>query len=163
MKFKAAERSVFGCNVINSLEREAVETEIEHAKWLVWHGKGSKAVARLKALDARLMKRPGYECSTLWWNIQGVAGYVHNNRGLVNYARRYHKGLPISSSIAESAVNQVVSLRMAKTGRCAGQMRARICWPRCGCTKSTASCDHAPCPCHFGHPSLSTIPGGTRT
>jgi hypothetical protein len=34
---------------------------------------------------------------------------------------------------------------------------------RCGCTKSTASCDHAPYPCHFGHLSLSTIPGGTRT
>jgi hypothetical protein len=33
---------------------------------------------------------------------------------LVNYGERYRKGLPISSSIAESAVNQVVSLRMAK-------------------------------------------------
>ena len=33
---------------------------------------------------------------------------------LVNYGRRHHKGLPISSGIAESAVNQVVSMRMAK-------------------------------------------------
>ena len=33
---------------------------------------------------------------------------------MVNYAARYRKGLPISSGIAESAVNQVVSLRMAK-------------------------------------------------
>jgi hypothetical protein len=40
-----------------------VETEIEHAKWLVWHGKGSKAVGRLKALDDRLLKREGYEFS----------------------------------------------------------------------------------------------------
>ena len=30
------------------------------------------------------------------------------------YGARYYKGLPISSSIAESAVNQVVSHRMAK-------------------------------------------------
>ena len=37
MKFKAAQRSVFGSKVITSLERE-------HAKWLVWHGKGSQAV-----------------------------------------------------------------------------------------------------------------------
>jgi hypothetical protein len=33
---------------------------------------------------------------------------------LVNYGARHRKGLPISSSIAESAVNQVVSHRMAK-------------------------------------------------
>ena len=32
----------------------------------------------------------------------------------MNYGARYYKGLPISSSIAESAVNQVVSHRMAK-------------------------------------------------
>ncbi|AXF05618.1 hypothetical protein CUJ88_44920 (plasmid) [Paraburkholderia hospita] len=33
---------------------------------------------------------------------------------LVNYGVRHCKGLPISSSIAESAVNQSVSHRMAK-------------------------------------------------
>ena len=33
---------------------------------------------------------------------------------LVNYGARHRKGLPISSSIAESAVNLVVSHRMAK-------------------------------------------------
>ncbi len=32
----------------------------------------------------------------------------------MNYGARYRKGLPISSSIAESAVNQVVSRRVAK-------------------------------------------------
>jgi hypothetical protein len=32
----------------------------------------------------------------------------------INYGARYEKGLPISSGIAESAVNQVVRLRMAK-------------------------------------------------
>ena len=46
MKFKAAKRSVFGSKMIDSLDRESVETEIDHAKWLVWHGKGSKAVGR---------------------------------------------------------------------------------------------------------------------
>ena len=63
MKFKAAQRSVFGSKMIGSLEWESVVTEIEHAKWLVWHGKGSKAVGRLKALDDRLLKREGYEFS----------------------------------------------------------------------------------------------------
>jgi hypothetical protein len=33
---------------------------------------------------------------------------------LVNYGARRHRGLPIASSIAKSAVNEVVSHRMAK-------------------------------------------------
>jgi hypothetical protein len=52
----------------------------------------------------------------LYWNLQKVTGYIRDNPGLVNYATRHHKGLPVSSSIAESAVNQLVSLRMAKKG-----------------------------------------------
>ena len=115
MKFKTAERSVFGSQFIDSMEREAIEQTIHRAKWLVWHGKGRKSVARIKALDALLLARQGYECSTLWWNLRRLYFYIDNNAGtLVNYCARYRKGLPISSSIAESAVNQVVSHRMAK-------------------------------------------------
>ena len=114
MKFKAAERSVFGSKFIDSLEREGIEQQIRRAKWLVWHGKAGKAVARLMELDQSLLAGPEYEFGTLWWNLHGVAGYIRDNPGLVNYARRHHKGLPVSSSIAESAVNQVVSFRMAK-------------------------------------------------
>ena len=115
MKFKAAENSVFGSETIEPLQRDLVKTEIEHGKWLVWHGKGGKSVARIKALDALLMERKGYEYSTLWWNLHRLYCYIDNNAStLVNYGARYHKGLPISSSIAESAVNQVVSHRIAK-------------------------------------------------
>jgi len=71
MKFKVAQRSVFGSKMIGSLERVSVETEIGHAKWLVWHGKGSKAVERIKALDARLLAREGYEFSMLSMNLHG--------------------------------------------------------------------------------------------
>ena len=92
-----------------------METEITHAKWLVWHGKGSKAVERIKALDSRLLAREGYEFKTLWWNLNRVSSYLRNNaHTLVNYGTRHRKRLPVSSSIAESAVNQVVSYRMAK-------------------------------------------------
>jgi hypothetical protein len=115
MKFKAAENSIFGSATIAPLEREVVKTEIDHAKWLVWHGKGRKSVARVKALDVSLLAIKGYERSTLWWNLRRLYCYIDNNAGtLVNYGARYRKGLPISSSIAESAVNQVVSQRMAK-------------------------------------------------
>ncbi|CAE6857514.1 hypothetical protein R69927_07340 [Paraburkholderia domus] len=115
MKFQAAQRSVFGSKMIDSMDQESVETEITHAKWLVWHGKGSKAVERIRALDSRLLAREGYEFKTLWWNLNTVSSYLRNNaHTLVNYSARHRKGLPISSSIAEFAVNQVVSHRMAK-------------------------------------------------
>jgi hypothetical protein len=53
--------------------------------------------------------------STLWWNVRKAYGYIQGHTPyLVNYGARYRKGLPISSSIAESAVNEVVSLHMAK-------------------------------------------------
>lgn len=45
---------------------------------------------------------------------QGLVVPRSNDSYLVNYGRRYRKRLPISSAIAESAVNQVVSSRMAK-------------------------------------------------
>ena len=96
-------------------ERIAVETEIDHAKWLVWHGKSRRSASRIKALDATLLAKEGYEHSTLFWNLRRLYFYIENNAGtLVNYGMRYYKGLPISSSIAESAVNLVVSHRMAK-------------------------------------------------
>jgi hypothetical protein len=51
----------------------------------------------------------------LWWNLRGTCWYLQSNAPyLVNYGRRYWRGMPISSSIAESAVNEVVSLRCAR-------------------------------------------------
>ncbi len=84
MKFKAAERSMFGSKFIDSLEREGIEQQIRRAKWLVWHGKAGKAVARLMEVDQSLLARPAYEFGTLWWNLHGVAGYIRDNPGLVN-------------------------------------------------------------------------------
>jgi len=77
MKFKAAQRSVFGSKMIGSLERESVEKEIGHAKWLVWHGKGSKAVGRLKALDDGLLKREGYGFKTLFAPCAATSGTMN--------------------------------------------------------------------------------------
>ncbi|NPT45236.1 hypothetical protein GNZ12_28720 [Paraburkholderia sp. 1N] len=55
-----------------------------------------------------------YEFSTLWWSLNTVSGHLMKNaHTLVNYGALHRKGLPISSSIAESAVNQVVTLNAA--------------------------------------------------
>ncbi|SAL87126.1 hypothetical protein AWB68_08286 [Caballeronia choica] len=70
---------------------------------------------RIKALDAQLLTREGYEFHTLWWKLNATFEDLRRNaHTLVNYGARRRKGLHIGRSIAESAVNQVASHRMAK-------------------------------------------------
>ena len=115
MKFTTAQRSVFGCRRQDGPDWDWVEHEVTSAKWLAWHGKGRKAVSRLSAVVDALQAWPDHEFSTLCDNVRAARSYLRSHEGyLVNYGARYRKGLPISSSIAESAVNEVVSLRMAK-------------------------------------------------
>ena len=81
----------------------------------MWHGKATKAVSRLKRLNDAFGIVAAQPYFTLWMNLGRLIGYLESNdRYLVNYQRRHYKGLPISSPIAESAVNEVVSWRMAK-------------------------------------------------
>lgn len=47
-----------------------VQAEIKSAKWLVWHGKASKAVARLKAIHDAFGLVPEAPYSPLWWNLR---------------------------------------------------------------------------------------------
>jgi hypothetical protein len=115
MKFRAAEQSVVGSRQIEGPDWDRIASELKSAKWLVWHGKARKAVRRLRAIGEELETWPGQNQSALWWNVRKACSYIGSQtRFLVNYGARYRKGLPISSGIAESAVNQVVSLRMAK-------------------------------------------------
>jgi hypothetical protein len=47
--------------------------------------------------------------------VDDLIEYLHANRhALVNYGRRRHEGLPISSAFVESAVNEIFSKRMIK-------------------------------------------------
>jgi hypothetical protein len=48
-------------------------------------------------------------------HIHDLIEYRHANHGaLVNYGRRRHDGLPISTAFVESAVNEILSKRMIK-------------------------------------------------
>jgi len=111
---------------------DRIAREIKSARWLVWHRKGRKAIPRMKAINEELEKWPNQERSALWWSVCRAYAYVESNVGLlVNYGARYRKSLPIASSIAESAVNQVVSVRMAKKQQMRdGPTRERTSWRR---------------------------------
>lgn len=116
MKFRAIEQSAQRFPELLAPNGRPIKDEIASAKWLTWHGKGSEAVERIKSIHDMFelaLVNPAY--NALWWNLRGTYWYLDSNsKYLVNYGWRYRRGMPISSSIAESAVNEVVSLRCAK-------------------------------------------------
>ena len=73
--------------------------------------------SRIKSIHDMLEvtpEEPAY--SALWWNLRGTYWHLEsNNKFLVNYRWRYRRGMPVSSSIAEPVVNEVVNLRCEKT------------------------------------------------
>lgn len=50
MKFRAAEMSVLGSRLTKGPDWSRIESELKRANWLVWYGKGRKAVPRLKSI-----------------------------------------------------------------------------------------------------------------
>lgn len=97
-------------------------------RWL-WHGRARVAETYLKGLThdcARLAEEPSgvrtaaacvrARCETLY-------AYLANNmESLVDYGRRYRRGLPISSSRAEGSVNDIVNARWESAeGSCGRQ------------------------------------------
>jgi hypothetical protein len=117
MKFRSLEQmTTFKYSHLLAPNGRTVRDGVTSAKWRVWHGKASKAVARLKRIHDRFRISEEDQYRTLYWNLRQTFWYLRaNEQYLVNYSRRYHKALTIGSAIAESAVNQVVSLRMANT------------------------------------------------
>ncbi|MDY7548142.1 hypothetical protein QN379_21610 [Glaciimonas sp. Gout2] len=99
-----------------ALNGRSVQDEIASAKWLTWHGNGSEADERIESIHAMVevtVEHPAY--STLWWNLRGTYWYLESNgQYLVDYERRYRRGMPIRSVIAAIAASEVVSLRCAK-------------------------------------------------
>jgi hypothetical protein len=113
------------------LEREVVKTEIDHAKWLVWHGKGTKSVARIKALDASLLARHGYEGSTLWWNLRRLYFYIDNNVGtLVNYGARSARGSLSAAALPSRRSTRWSAIAWRRSSICDGPMKGRTAWRR---------------------------------
>jgi hypothetical protein len=115
MKFRAAQMSAVMLSLRSPAQWRQIERSLDRAKWLVWHGKAHTALVRLRSLLDAVDALPKQEASTLIWNVGKLLGYLQSNeRYLVTYAGRYRAGLPISSATAESAVNELVSARMAK-------------------------------------------------
>jgi hypothetical protein len=96
---------------------ERLLADIERIKWLLWHNNLYRAVPAIDDLQADV---EGLEAD---YPLRGKFAravrefmvYIASNRGsLINYGERFRAGERISSCLAESTVNAVISKRFAK-------------------------------------------------
>jgi len=90
---------------------------LERIKWLLWHGNLQRAFTVIedfeKDVDELDVDYPNLR--KLARTAHEFAVYIKSNAGsLINYGERYRAGERISSCLAESTVNAVISKRFAK-------------------------------------------------
>jgi hypothetical protein len=92
------------------------------AKWALWNGQGDKTFARLEALRHWTLSEGGSTPAVrnLRRHATDLLKYLRANQdSLPDYGERQREGEPISTGWVESAINEIISKRMAK----AQQMR----------------------------------------
>lgn len=89
---------------------------LERIKWLLWHGNQHQAG---QAIDEFEIDALEVEYANLGKLVRAAphefGSYIrHNTASLINDGERHRSGERISSSLAESTVNVVISKRFAK-------------------------------------------------
>ncbi len=92
------------------------ERQLASIKWYLWHGNVHHALQEITDLawqsDAAAAHPSGRKLAKA---VAEFHTYIANNATAIpNYGERYRSGEAISSAIAESTVNQVISKRMVK-------------------------------------------------
>ena len=94
---------------------EEFEKELERVKWFLWHGNVYKALQVLDDLTWDIEASASAEALKLAKTLEEFDHYIRSNRSSIpNYGDRYRNEEAISSAVAESAVNQIVSRRLVK-------------------------------------------------
>jgi hypothetical protein len=91
--------------------------ELERSKWLLWHGNQHRAQEAIGILedDVDGLEVDYQNLRKFAKSVHEFAVYIRSNTGsLINYGERFRAGERISSCLAESTVNAVISKRFAK-------------------------------------------------
>jgi hypothetical protein len=102
-------------------------TSLERIKWLLWHGNQYRAGEEIAFVedDVDGLEVDYPNLGKFKSAAHEFAVYIASNAGsLINYGERYRAGERISSRLAESTVNAVISKRFAK--------RQQMQWTRRG-------------------------------
>lgn len=100
-----------------TIDPTVVDTELERIKHYLWHGNTYRATELLDFLvgDCDCLTDPTDRQQAFAAKLAEFTGYIKTNAAFIcNYGERHRCGETVSSSIAESAVNQIISSRMVK-------------------------------------------------
>jgi hypothetical protein len=100
-----------------TVDPAAVDADLERVKNFLWHGDTHRAGELLDVLGADFdcLDQPTDRQQAFAAKLTEFTGYIRANAAFIcNYGERHRCGEAISSSIAESAVNQIISTRMVK-------------------------------------------------
>ncbi len=96
-------------------KEEKFEEELERVKWFLWHSNVYKALQLLEWLELDIDAQASPEARKLARTLHEFDQYIRANQSSIpNYGDRYRNGEAISSAVAESSVNQVISKRFVK-------------------------------------------------
>ena len=127
MRLTVLEQYARGVAHHDEKEGERLLSELGRTKWLLWHGNGHRARQHADDLrdDVKALEMDYPHLGKFARSAQEFAVYIRSNSGsLINYGERFRAGERISSAMAESTVNAVVSKRFAK--------RQQMQWTRRG-------------------------------
>jgi hypothetical protein len=94
---------------------EEFEKDLERVKCFIWHGNVYKALQVLDDLTWEIDAQASNEAQKLAKTLHEFEYYIRANRSSIpNYGDRYRNEEAISSAVAESTVNQMVSKRFVK-------------------------------------------------
>ena len=89
---------------------DSVVAQLARLKWFCWHGNVFRALQTVEDLDEFDLDLDGAEQRKLLKAVAEFGGYLRANAASIpNYGERHRAGEVISSSLAESTINQVVS------------------------------------------------------
>jgi hypothetical protein len=106
---------------------DRLQADIERIKWLLWHGNQHRALQTIDCFedDVGTLEVDYQNLNKFIRTAREFAVYIANNTAsLINYGERFRAGERISSCLAESTVNAVISKRFAK--------RQQMQWTRRG-------------------------------
>src|SRR5262245_8177616 len=93
-----------------------ITDQLDRLKWALWHGNVYKALQKITYLEMDLeAMAESPEQRKLRKAVREFGGYIAANKPYIpNYGDRYRNGETISTAMAESTVNQVISKRFVK-------------------------------------------------
>ncbi len=98
-------------------EQRTIAERLESIKWYLWHGNVFRALQVIETLEWALddTEQPAEPVTKLAKAMQEFRRYIERNQAFIpNYGERYRYGEAISSAMAESTVNQLISKRFEK-------------------------------------------------